>query len=82
MNHLIVVGGDGSLTGADIFKAEWSAHLDALVAADLITTEQRETYGHLSVVGLVGSIDNDLTGGSLSLSLSLLSTQCVHPQLI
>lgn len=33
INALIVCGGDGSLTGADKLRAEWSDHVKALLAA-------------------------------------------------
>lgn len=32
ITNLVVIGGDGSLTGADLFRQEWSSLLDELVA--------------------------------------------------
>ncbi|POW08284.1 hypothetical protein PSHT_09611 [Puccinia striiformis] len=60
INALVVCGGDGSLTGADKLRAEWSDHVKALLETKEITPEQAKTYSHLIIVGLVGSIDNDM----------------------
>ncbi|KAM5377324.1 hypothetical protein ACJZ2D_005143 [Fusarium nematophilum] len=62
VDALIICGGDGSLTGADKFRAEWPSLLEELVADGQLTAAQVEPYQHLNIVGLVGSIDNDLTG--------------------
>ncbi|KAJ5118221.1 glycoside hydrolase [Penicillium atrosanguineum] len=62
IDALVVCGGDGSLTGADVFRAEWPSLLSDLVAAGELTKEQVEPYTVLNIVGLVGSIDNDLSG--------------------
>ncbi|KAA1103524.1 6-phosphofructokinase, alpha subunit [Puccinia graminis f. sp. tritici] len=60
INALVVCGGDGSLTGADKLRAEWPEHVNALLASNEISAEQAQTYHHLIIVGLVGSIDNDM----------------------
>lgn len=62
IDALIVCGGDGSLTGADIFRAEWPELLKELVDKGELTKEQVEPFQNLNIVGLVGSIDNDMTG--------------------
>jgi 6-phosphofructokinase 1 len=62
IDALIICGGDGSLTGADKFRAEWPSLLDELVSKGELTKEQVAPYQHLNIVGLVGSIDNDLSG--------------------
>ncbi|KAJ6115444.1 ATP-dependent 6-phosphofructokinase [Penicillium sp. IBT 16267x] len=62
IDALVVCGGDGSLTGADVFRAEWPGLLSDLVAAGELTKEQVEPYTVLNIVGLVGSIDNDMSG--------------------
>jgi 6-phosphofructokinase 1 len=61
IDALIICGGDGSLTGADKFRAEWPELLSELVQEKLLTQEQVEPFKHLNIVGLVGSIDNDLS---------------------
>ncbi|KXG48504.1 Phosphofructokinase [Penicillium griseofulvum] len=62
IDALVICGGDGSLTGADVFRAEWPGLLADLVAAGDLTTEQVAPYTVLNIVGLVGSIDNDMSG--------------------
>ncbi|KAF3939668.1 6-phosphofructokinase [Dactylella cylindrospora] len=61
IDGLIVCGGDGSLTGADLFRAEWSGLLEELVEKEELTKEQIEPYQTLNIAGLVGSIDNDMS---------------------
>ncbi|KAI0303835.1 6-phosphofructokinase [Multifurca ochricompacta] len=61
IDALVVCGGDGSLTGADIFRAEWPTLVETLRSQDRITDEQVARHGHLKIVGLVGSIDNDMS---------------------
>ena len=61
IDALIVCGGDGSLTGADIFRAEWPGLLDELVKTGQLTAEQIAPYSQLNIVGVVGSIDNDMS---------------------
>ncbi|KAG9051527.1 6-phosphofructokinase, alpha subunit [Tulasnella sp. UAMH 9824] len=60
IDALVVCGGDGSLTGADKFRSEWPDHVKTLRANGDIGDEEVEKYGHLKIVGLVGSIDNDM----------------------
>ncbi|TVY55458.1 ATP-dependent 6-phosphofructokinase [Lachnellula suecica] len=62
IDALIICGGDGSLTGADKFRSEWPSLLEELVATKQLTAEQTEPFKHLNIVGLVGSIDNDMSG--------------------
>ena len=59
IDRLIVIGGDGSLTGTDALRAEWPDHVAALLASGAITREQAERHHSLVIAGLVGSIDND-----------------------
>ena len=61
IDALVIVGGDGSLTGADLFRAEWPSLVKELVEAQRITPAQAKGVRHLNVVGLVGSIDNDMS---------------------
>ncbi|KAH8907423.1 6-phosphofructokinase-like protein [Coniochaeta sp. PMI_546] len=62
IDAIIICGGDGSLTGADRFRAEWPSLLEELVSTKQLTEEQIAPYKSLNIVGLVGSIDNDLSG--------------------
>ena len=67
IDRLIVIGGDGSLTGTDALRAEWPEHVAALLAAGTITPEQAERHGNLVIAGLVGSIDNDMVGTDMTI---------------
>lgn len=67
IDALVVCGGDGSLTGADVFRAEWPTLIDTLLTQGLITQEQHAKHGHLRIVGLVGSIDNDMSMTDLTI---------------
>lgn len=62
IDALVVIGGDGSLTGADLFRSEWSGYISQLLDEGRISPEQANKYAHLTIVGLVGSIDNDMAG--------------------
>jgi 6-phosphofructokinase 1 len=62
IDALIICGGDGSLTGADIFRREWPGLLNELVETGELQKSQIEPYMNLNIAGLVGSIDNDMTG--------------------
>jgi len=61
IDALVVCGGDGSLTGADKFRAEWPGLLEELVEKGELKPEQVEPFKNLNIVGLVGSIDNDMS---------------------
>ncbi|KAI8438523.1 hypothetical protein MSG28_011000 [Choristoneura fumiferana] len=52
ITNLVVIGGDGSLTGANLFRQEWSSLLDELLANNKITKDQREKYKHLHIAGM------------------------------
>lgn len=53
ITNLVVIGGDGSLTGANLFRQEWSSLLDELHKNNSITSEQKEKFNVLHIVGLV-----------------------------
>ena len=67
ITNLVVIGGDGSLTGANLFRNEWSALLDELLSTQRITEDQRKECSHLNIVGMVGSIDNDFCGTDMTI---------------
>ncbi|SCV74134.1 BQ2448_6566 [Microbotryum intermedium] len=67
IDALVVCGGDGSLTGADRLRAEWPSHVQTLLKSGQITPEQYEAHQHLNIVGLVGSIDNDMAGTDMTI---------------
>lgn len=61
IDALVICGGDGSLTGADTFRAEWPGLIDELVKTGQATEDEVNPYRNLNIVGLVGSIDNDMS---------------------
>ncbi|MBK9749411.1 MAG: 6-phosphofructokinase [Chloroflexi bacterium] len=67
IDNLIIIGGDGSLTGADVFRREWGTLLEELVTAGEITREVADQHTHLTIIGLVGSIDNDMYGTDMTI---------------
>lgn len=67
IDRLVVIGGDGSLTGANMFRQEWTGLLEELVGRGDITAEQAADHPTLYVVGLVGSIDNDMAGTDMTI---------------
>ena len=67
IDRLVVIGGDGSLTGANLFRQEWSSLSEELVAQGKISKETASLHPYLSIVGLVGSIDNDFYGTDMTI---------------
>ncbi|XP_044032602.1 ATP-dependent 6-phosphofructokinase, platelet type isoform X6 [Siniperca chuatsi] len=67
ITNLCVIGGDGSLTGANLFREEWSGLLGELVEQDLIKADAVQKYSALHIVGMVGSIDNDFCGTDMTI---------------
>uniref|UniRef100_A0A8C1ZHH7 6-phosphofructokinase type A n=1 Tax=Cyprinus carpio TaxID=7962 RepID=A0A8C1ZHH7_CYPCA len=67
VTNLCVIGGDGSLTGANIFRTEWSDFHVLCLYAGKITKEEAKTSSHLNIVGMVGSIDNDFCGTDMTI---------------
>ncbi len=67
IDRLIVIGGDGSLSGADEFRSEWAEHLAELVEKGQVPAELAERHPSLTLVGLVGSIDNDMVGTDMTI---------------
>ncbi|KAI7868080.1 6-phosphofructokinase [Spinellus fusiger] len=67
IDTLIVCGGDGSLTGADVFRSEWPDLIAELRQLNQISEQQATTYQHLTIVGMVGSIDNDMASTDITI---------------
>uniref|UniRef100_A0A8C9R8H3 ATP-dependent 6-phosphofructokinase n=1 Tax=Scleropages formosus TaxID=113540 RepID=A0A8C9R8H3_SCLFO len=67
ITNLCVIGGDGSLTGANLFREEWSSLLEDLLQQGLIDSEAVQKYSALHIVGMVGSIDNDFCGTDMTI---------------
>ena len=67
IDRLVVIGGDGSLTGANLFRQEWAGLAAELVAKGQVTQETADQHPYLAIVGLVGSIDNDFYGTDMTI---------------
>jgi 6-phosphofructokinase 1 len=67
IDRLVVIGGDGSLSGADLLRREWPSLLEELVAAGAVDRETAERHPALMLAGLVGSIDNDMLGTDMTI---------------
>ncbi len=67
IDRLVVIGGDGSLSGLNEFRHEWTQILGELVAEGQISQELADAHPALMSAGLVGSIDNDLVGTDMTI---------------
>ncbi len=67
IDALVVIGGDGSLTGANLFRQEWPELLAELVAEGRLAPDVADAHPNLAIVGLVGSIDNDMFGTDMTI---------------
>ncbi len=67
IDNLAIIGGDGSLTGANLFRQEWPELLAELVANGQISQKLADQHPSLRIAGLVGSIDNDMVGTDMTI---------------
>lgn len=67
IDALVVIGGDGSLTGANMFRAEWPELLAELVDAGEVAPDVAQAHPFLRLAGIVGSIDNDMSGTDMTI---------------
>ncbi len=67
IDSLVIIGGDGSLTGANIFRQEWPELVEELAKTGKISKQVVERNKDLKIVGLVGSIDNDMFGTDMTI---------------
>ena len=67
IDGLIIIGGDGSLTGASIFRREWPELINELVKSNDLPRGSVEKHPNLIFVGLPGSIDNDMYGTDMTI---------------
>jgi len=68
IDRLVVIGGDGSLTGTDAFRTNWPGLVAELAERGEISPEKAAAHPALMVTGLVGSIDNDLVGADMTIA--------------
>ncbi len=67
IGRLIIIGGDGSLTAADILHSEWRALLAELVESGRLGREAAQRHPFLALAGLGASIDNDMVGTDMAI---------------
>lgn len=67
IDRLVSIGGDGSLSGTEELRQLWPELVEELVAEGRLTKTQAAQHPGLIVVGLVGSIDNDMTGTDMTI---------------
>ncbi|MBP7569812.1 MAG: 6-phosphofructokinase [Acidobacteria bacterium] len=67
LDALVVIGGDGSLHGANLLRSEWPGLVEELVAAGQVSPADAALHPVLVVVGLFGSIDNDAAGTDMTI---------------
>ena len=67
IDKLVVIGGDGSLSGAEALRAEFPSLVDELAANGEISAETAAGCRTLAVAGAIGSIDNDMAGSDITI---------------
>lgn len=67
IDRLVIIGGDGSLNGAHIFHQEWPSLINELVEKGALEPQKAAAHPRLYIVGLVGSIDNDMFGTDMTI---------------
>jgi 6-phosphofructokinase 1 len=67
IDRLVVIGGDGSLSGADLLRQEWPSLLGELVDGGAVDAATAARHPALMLAGLVGSIDNDMLGTDMTI---------------
>jgi 6-phosphofructokinase 1 len=67
VDAIVVIGGDGSLGGAAELREQWPSLLDELVEEAIIDRALADAHRNLALVGLVGSIDNDMVGTDMTI---------------
>ncbi len=67
IDRLICIGGDGSLTGAENLRREWAETVKSLAEAGEVPADSLAKHPFLSVIGLPGTIDNDLCGSDITI---------------
>ncbi len=65
--NMVIIGGDGSLSGADELREKWPELLKELVKNNIISTTERQKCRELKIVGMVGSIDNDMADTDMTI---------------
>ena len=67
IDKLVVIGGDGSLSGAEDLREQFPGLTDELLEKGVITAEEAREYRNLTVAGAIGSIDNDMAESEITI---------------
>jgi 6-phosphofructokinase 1 len=67
IDRLVIIGGDGSLSGANEFREEWPDLVAELHQNGEIDQQTAQQHPALMIAGLVGSIDNDMVGTDMTI---------------
>lgn len=67
ITNLVCIGGDGSLTGANLFRQEWPSLVQELADTGKVAKNKIHECSSINIVGLVGSIDNDFCGTDMTI---------------
>ncbi|QOR47096.1 6-phosphofructokinase [Trueperella pecoris] len=78
IDRLVIMGGDGTLTGADELRELWPELLAELVDEGKVSPEQSERHKKLMIAGVVGSIDNDLVGTDMTVGADSALTRIIE----
>eukprot|EP01118_Nematostelium_gracile_P007768 TRINITY_DN2540_c0_g1_i2.p1 TRINITY_DN2540_c0_g1~~TRINITY_DN2540_c0_g1_i2.p1 ORF type:complete len:693 (-),score=191.55 TRINITY_DN2540_c0_g1_i2:198-2093(-) len=84
IDRLIVIGGDGSLTGAQLLYDEWPSLLREILEEEKSNPNTKldesilTKHSHLTIIGMVGSIDNDLVGADFTIGCDTALNQIVR----
>lgn len=66
IDRLVTIGGDGTLSGAEELREKWPELIAELVEENRLDAAAAAAHPHLMVVGVPGSIDNDMTGTDMT----------------
>lgn len=67
IDRLISIGGDGSLRGTEELRQDWPKLLEQLVKEKRLSAAAAKAHPSLCIVGIVGSIDNDMAGTDMTI---------------
>lgn len=66
IDALVIIGGDGSLTGAQLLYTEWPGLVNELLESGQISQAMADQHPHITIAGIIGSIDNDMYGSDVT----------------
>ena len=67
IDKLVVIGGDGSLSGAEELRAEYPELVEELVQKNMVDPAIAFAHPTLAIAGAIGSIDNDMADSEVTI---------------